>query len=148
MFAASSSGCRDDWSAQDTRINDCVKPTSGPMFAWTGRKAWQQVQERNSNRRDRLADLVKQAPGSVLIAPGMDVIPVDAVALHGDHVAGIVAVLGTMPKQAPAELGNDDVLSGWKPDLAVSRSDPAATTKSLPVVRVSTQHEEFDLELN
>ena len=80
------------------------------LFAWTGRKAWQQVQERNSNRRDRLADLVKQAPGSVLLTPGMDVIPVDAVALHGDHVAGVVAVLGTVPEQAPAELGNNDVL--------------------------------------
>src|SRR5690349_19636366 len=83
-----------------------------------------------SDRRDGPADLVEQLACPVPVAPGVDVIPVDPVPLDGDHVAGVVAILGAPTLVGPAELGDDDVLGGREPGFAAQESDTLAALES------------------
>ena len=55
-----------------------------------------------SDRRDRAADLVQERAGAVLLAPAVNVVPVDPIALHGDHVLDIVPILGPVSQQPPS----------------------------------------------
>jgi hypothetical protein len=50
-----------------------------------------------SDWRNGLADLVQQSAGAVLLAPFVDIIPIDPVTLHGDHIADIIPIFRTCP---------------------------------------------------
>ena len=95
---------------------------------------------------DRGADLVQQRAGAVLLAPAVDVVPVDPVALHGDHIADIVPVLGPIAQECPVELGHDHVLRSRHPDLAIQHDDLLSPPEPLLIVRIIIEEKELDLE--
>ena len=59
------------------------------------------VASSSSNRRDRAADFVQKRTGAVLLAPAMNVGPVDLVALYGDYILDILPILGPIRQQRP-----------------------------------------------
>jgi len=82
----------------------------------------------------------------MLLAPAVDVVPVDAVTLHGDHVTDILSILGPPSQQPPAQLGDDHVLDSGEPNLMIPQADLLASPKPLLIMRRVVEKEELDFE--
>lgn len=93
------------------------------------------------SRRQRAPNPLQQLPRAVLVAPAVDVIPIQRIALYGNHILYIFNVLLPLPFFGPSELGDDDVLRRRQPHWLVRYLALATSLKALLVVRIFTQDE-------
>src|SRR5262249_37815438 len=87
---------------------------------------------------------VEESAGAVPIAPIVDVGPVDVLALNGDDIAHVLAILGALRRQRPAQFRDNHVPDSGYVDLAAHRFYPPTTAKALLIVRVVAEMEQFD----
>jgi len=90
---------------------------------------------------------IEQLPRSVPVAPGVYVVPVDPIALHGDDVPGVVHVFAAPPGVGPTKLRDNDVLGGRDRHVAIENPSAAAAGKTRLVVLIIAQEEQLDMNM-
>ncbi len=75
-----------------------------------------------------------------------DVIHVQALLLHGEHILNIQDILRATGNLRPVELGNNDILGSRDPRRHPVVKHLSAACEALLIVGVAAQREEFDRE--
>ena len=84
----------------------------------------------------------------MLVAPAMDIEPVEVFGLDGDNIADVVSVFVAVARNRPAKFGDNNIFWSRQKHEAVklSRLILTSAVESLFVVRIAAQPKQFNLE--
>jgi len=87
-----------------------------------------------SIRSQRPPHLIEQFSRSVPVAPGVHVVPVDPIALHGNHATGILKMLRLLADLEPAKFRDNCILDRRQEHVAVEKTGLPTAGKTLHIV--------------
>src|SRR5262249_14972529 len=99
-------------------------------------------------RGEGAANLIERVPRSVPVTPRIDVIPIDPVSLHGDHVARVIPILTPASDCRPTHFRNDNVLHRGKHGLTAPKRFSLTAAKAFLIVWVVGEMKEFDVKVD
>jgi len=80
---------------------------------------------------------------AVFDGPAPQIVPIQAVTLHGQELAHVIQILAAILADGPANLRDDDILCSGKPNFAIEIGNKCAPSKPFLVMWIRTQPEQF-----